>query len=282
MEEKIFHSFSSSAWEVLRHRYLRKNEHGTIIETPDEMFRRVARAVAAVEANYHGSVTEWEETFYHLLSSLQFLPNSPTLMNAGTAYEQLAACFVLPIEDSLESIFQAVKDMALIHQSGGGTGFSFSHLRPSGDPVASTGGVASGPVSFLRVFDAATEVVKQGGRRRGANMAVLRVDHPDILEFIRAKDDPQAFANFNLSVSLTDEFMAAAREGRAFALHHPVSGKTTREIPARELLTTLVEAAWRSGDPGALFIDEINRTNPLPHLGAIEATNPCLRHCIEN
>jgi ribonucleoside-diphosphate reductase alpha chain len=239
------------------------------------MFQRVAHAVAAVEANYHGNVTEWEDAFYHLLSALQFLPNSPTLMNAGTSSGQLAACFVLPIEDSMESIFQAVKDMALIHQSGGGTGFSFSRLRPRGDPVASTGGVASGPVSFLRVFDIATEVVKQGGRRRGANMAVLRVDHPDIVEFIRAKEDPLAFTNFNFSVALTDEFMAAARDGRSFALRHPVSGATTCEIAAPELLATLVNALWRSGDPGALFIDEVNRANPLPLLGAIEATNPC-------
>lgn len=275
MEEKTPQSFSSSAWEVLRHRYLRKDKQGAIIETPEEMFLRVARAIAAVEAGYHGSVTEWEETFYHLLSSLRFLPNSPTLMNAGALHGQLAACFVLPIEDSLESIFQAVKDMAFIHQSGGGTGFSFSRLRPSGDPVASTGGVASGPVSFLRVFDAATEVVKQGGRRRGANMAVLRVDHPDILTFIRAKEDLHAFPNFNLSVALTDEFMSAAREGRAFALRHPVSHAMTREISAREVLAALVEAAWRSGDPGVIFIDEINRANPLPQLGAIEATNPC-------
>jgi ribonucleoside-diphosphate reductase alpha chain len=268
-------TFSPSAWEVLRHRYLRKDQHGAIVETPEEMFQRVARAVAAVEANYRGNVAQWEETFFHLLSTLQFLPNSPTLMNAGMRQGQLAACFVLPIEDSLESIFQAVKDMALIHQSGGGTGFSFSHLRPQGDPVASTGGVASGPVSFLRVFDTATDVIKQGGRRRGANMAVLQVDHPDILEFIGAKEDPAAFTNFNFSVAVDDAFMQAAAEGRQYPLRHPVSGTVVREVAARDILAALARAAWTCGDPGVLFIDEINRNNPTPLLGAIEATNPC-------
>ena len=267
--------FSPSAWEVLRHRYLRKDQRGAIVETPAEMFRRVAQAVAAVEANYRGEVGQWEETFFELMSTLQFLPNSPTLMNGGTPQEQLAACFVLPIEDSLESIFQAVKDMSLIHQSGGGTGFSFSHLRPKGDAVASTGGVASGPVSFLRVFDEATNVVKQGGRRRGANMAVLRVDHPDILEFIRAKEGPDEFTNFNFSVAVDDEFMRAAAEGRQYPLRHPVSGVVVREIAAQELLSALARAAWTSGDPGVLFMDEINRHNPTPFLGSIEATNPC-------
>ncbi|MBI3304494.1 MAG: adenosylcobalamin-dependent ribonucleoside-diphosphate reductase [Deltaproteobacteria bacterium] len=267
--------FSPSAWAVLQHRYLRKDRRGAVVETPEEMFRRVARAVAAVEANYKGDVSQWEETFFHLMSTLQFLPNSPTLMNAGTPQGQLAACFVLPIEDSLESIFQAVKDMALIHQSGGGTGFSFSHLRPQGDPVASTGGVASGPISFLRVFDEATNVIKQGGRRRGANMAVLRVDHPDILEFIRAKEDPTAFTNFNFSVAVDDAFMQAATERRLYALRHPVSGAVVREIAAQELLATLARAAWTSGDPGVLFVDQINRCNPTPRLGTLEATNPC-------
>ncbi len=267
--------FSPSAWEILRHRYLRKDASGTVIETPEEMFARVARTVAAAEANYHGNVAQWEETFFHLLSSLQFLPNSPTLMNAGTTHGQLAACFVLPIEDSLDSIFQAAKEMALIHQSGGGTGFSFSHLRPKGDAVASTGGVASGPVSFLRVFDAATEVVKQGGRRRGANMAVLRVDHPDIFAFLHAKEDPTAFTNFNFSVAVDDAFMRAAAEGSLYPLHHPVSGAIVREVAAREILAALSQAAWTCGDPGVLFMDEINRNNPTPELGVIEATNPC-------
>lgn len=268
-------TFSPSAWEVLRHRYLRKDQSGAVVETPEEMFQRVARAIAAVEANYKGNVAQWEETFFHLMSTLQFLPNSPTLMNAGTPQQQLAACFVLPVEDSLESIFQAVKEMALIHQSGGGTGFSFSHLRPKGDPVASTGGVASGPVSFLRVFNEATNVIKQGGRRRGANMAVLRVDHPDILEFIHAKEDPEAFTNFNFSVAVDDTFMRAAAEDRQYPLRHPVSGVVVRELAARDVLAALARAAWTSGDPGVLFIDEVNRNNPTPLLGAIEATNPC-------
>jgi ribonucleoside-diphosphate reductase alpha chain len=267
--------FSPSAWEILRHRYLRKNASGAVIETPEEMFARVARTVASAEANYHGSVAQWEETFFHLLSSLQFLPNSPTLMNAGTTHEQLAACFVLPIEDSIESIFQATKEMALIHQSGGGTGFSFSHLRPQGDVVAATGGVASGPVSFLRVFEAATAVIKQGGRRRGANMAVLRVDHPDIFEFVRAKEDLTAFPNFNFSVAVDDTFMRAVAEGSLYPLHHPVSGAVVREVSAREILAALNQAAWTCGDPGVLFVDEINRNNPTPELGIIEATNPC-------
>lgn len=267
--------FSSSAQEVLRHRYLRKNQQGEIVETPTAMFHRVARAVAAVEANYHGNVGQWEETFFALMANLQFLPNSPTLMNAGTPHGQLAACFVLPIEDSLNSIFQTLKEMALVHQSGGGTGFSFSHLRPKDDPVASTGGVASGPVSFLRVFDVATEVIKQGGRRRGANMAVLRVDHPDILEFIRAKEDLTAFHNFNLSVAIDDAFIQALAEKRSYALRHPASGTIVRELPAQEIMDALAHAAWQCGDPGILFVDEINRSNPTPQLGVIEATNPC-------
>jgi len=267
--------FSPSAWAVLRHRYLRKDQNGAVIETPEAMFRRVAHAVAAVEANYKGNVAEWEENFFALMATLRFLPNSPTLMNAGIPRGQLAACFVLPIEDSLDSIFQAVKDMALIHQSGGGTGFSFSHLRPKGDPVASTGGVASGPVSFLRVFNEATNVIKQGGRRRGANMAVLRVDHPDILEFIRAKEDPAAFTNFNLSVAVDDNFMRAVAEGRSYALRHPPSGAVVREVAAREVGAALAQGAWISGDPGVLFINEINRSNPTPSRGVLEATNPC-------
>lgn len=268
-------AFSPSAWEVLRHRYLRKDSSGAVVETPAEMFCRVARAVAAVEANYRGDVAEWEEKFFSLMATLRFLPNSPTLMNGGLPHGQLAACFVLPIDDSLESIFEAVKEMALIHQSGGGTGFSFSHLRPHGDPVAATGGVASGPVSFLRVFDEATNVIKQGGRRRGANMAVLRVDHPDILEFIRAKEEPTAFTNFNLSVAVDDAFMQAAAAGRRYALRHPASGAIVHEVAARDVMAALAQAAWRSGDPGVLFLDEMNRGNPTPALGALEATNPC-------
>jgi ribonucleoside-diphosphate reductase alpha chain len=268
-------TFSPSAWEVLRHRYLQKDSGGAVVETLAEMFGRVARTVAAVEAAYKGNVAEWEEKFFSLMATLRFLPNSPTLMNGGLPHGQLAACFVLPIADSLESIFEAVKEMALIHQSGGGTGFSFSRLRPHGDPVAATGGVASGPVSFLRVFDEATSVIKQGGRRRGANMAVLRVDHPDILEFIHAKDDPAAFTNFNLSVAVDDGFLRAAAEGRTYALRHPASGAVVREVATREVMAALAQAAWLSGDPGVLFLDEINRGNPTPALGVLEATNPC-------
>jgi ribonucleoside-diphosphate reductase alpha chain len=267
--------FSPSAWEVLRHRYLRKNAQGVVVETPQEMFRRVAQAAAAVEADYQGDVAYWEEVFFNLMATLHFLPNSPTLMNAGLPQGQLAACFVIPIEDSLASIFQAVKDMALIHQSGGGTGFSFSHLRPKNDPVASIGGVASGPVSFLRVFDEATNAVKQGGRRRGANMAVLRVDHPDIFDFIAAKADPSAFTNFNFSVAVDEAFMQAVRTGQSYPLRHPASGVVVREVHSRELFTAIAQAAWSSGDPGVLFLDEINRCNPTPQLGTLEATNPC-------
>lgn len=267
--------FSPSAWEVLRHRYLRKDQDGKVVETPEQMFRRVAGAIAAVEANYQGNIAEWEDTFFQLMATLRFLPNSPTLMNAGLPRGQLAACFVLPVEDSLDSIFQAVKDMALIHQSGGGTGFSFSRLRPKGAPVASTGGVASGPVSFLRVFNEATDVIKQGGRRRGANMAVLRVDHPDIMEFIHAKEEPDAFTNFNFSVAIDDNFMRAVATGQHYALRQPGTGAVVREIQAKAVLSALAQAAWQSGDPGVLFLDEINRNNPTPHLGAIEATNPC-------
>jgi ribonucleoside-diphosphate reductase alpha chain len=267
--------FSPSAWEVLRHRYLRKDTRGVVVETPQEMFRRVAHAVAAVEADYKEDAVYWEEVFFDLMVTLRFLPNSPTLMNAGLPQGQLAACFVLPVEDSLASIFQAVKDMALIHQSGGGTGFSFSHLRPKNDPVASIGGVASGPVSFLRVFDEATNAVKQGGRRRGANMAILRVDHPDIFDFITAKADPGAFTNFNFSVAVDEAFMQAVRAGQGYPLRHPTSGAVVREVRAQELLTAIAQAAWSSGDPGVLFIDEINRHNPTPQLGTLEATNPC-------
>jgi ribonucleoside-diphosphate reductase alpha chain len=269
---------SHTARVVLEKRYLGKNDKGQVMETPEDMFWRVARNVAAVERNYGRSPEEIEELshiFYRIMSSLEFLPNSPTLMNAGRELQQLSACFVLPIEDSMESIFEAIKQTALIHKSGGGTGFSFSALRPSCDPVASTGGVASGPISFMKVFNATTDVVKQGGARRGANMGILTVDHPDILEFITAKDERGALNNFNLSVALTEEFMKAVEEGKSYPLINPRTGKKVRSLKARDVFDLIIEMAWRSGEPGIIFIDRINRDNSTPLVGRIESTNPC-------
>ena len=266
-----------NASKVLEERYLRKDASGALVEKPTEMFRRVAKAVAEVDLAYEreSSATESEERFYRMMTSLEFLPNSPTLMNAGTDLGQLSACFVLPVEDSIEGIFDALKYMALIHQSGGGTGFSFSRLRPRDDRVRSTGGVASGPVSFMRIFDQATDVIKQGGRRRGANMAILHVTHPDIVEFIRSKAGTDALRNFNISVAVTDEFMAAVRAGGEYELKNPRSGEVVSRLKAAEVFDMIVTSAWECGDPGLIFIDEINRHNPTPAAGAIEATNPC-------
>lgn len=266
-----------NALTVLQHRYLKKDEQGAVTETPDEMFRRVASNVAQAELMYHGhaDLRTTEEEFYRLLSNLEFLPNSPTLMNAGRPLQQLAACFVLPVEDSLDSIFEAVKNTALIHQSGGGTGFSFSRLRPKNDAVRTTGGEASGPVSFMRVFNMATEVIKQGGTRRGANMGILRVDHPDILEFISAKEDSRELANFNISVAITESFMRAVEEDGALLLVNPANKKTVAQLKAREVFDRIVELAWKTGDPGLIFLDRINRDNPTPRLGEMESTNPC-------
>jgi len=263
--------------EVLRRRYLLKDDNRHIIETPCALFRRVAHHVARAEANYVSgrAGAEVEERFYRMMRRQEFLPNSPTLMNAGTPLGQLAACFVLPVTDSIAQIFEALTSMARIHQTGGGTGFDFSRLRPRGDLVRSTKGRASGPVSFMSVFDKATEVIVQGGKRRGANMGVLRCDHPDVVDFVEAKTDPAAFENFNLSVGATDRFMRAVRAGRSFALVNPRTGRKAKTTDARALFDLIVHAAWRTGDPGLIFLDHVNRHNPTPELGRIEATNPC-------
>jgi ribonucleoside-diphosphate reductase alpha chain len=275
MKERV-NMLDKNAVLVLNKRYLVKDEAGNPVESPDGMFRRVAHAIAGAEENYRGGDPERvEEEFYCMMSDLEFLPNSPALMNAGRELGQLSACFVLPVEDSLGSIFDSVKETALIHQTGGGTGFSFSHLRPKDDIVASTMGAASGPVSFIRVFNMATEVIKQGGTRRGANMGILRIDHPDIEEFITVKKDPQELNNFNLSVAVTDSFMDAYVKDKDFPLVNPRTGKTVKTVKAQRLFRLIAEAAWASGEPGILFIDTINRTNPTPHIGVIEAVNPC-------
>ncbi len=268
---------TANALTVLTRRYLEKDELGKVVESPDEMFRRVARNVASADHQYHGAAgrPSPEEEFFEALANLEFLPNSPTLMNAGRPLQQLAACFVLPIEDSLESIFESVKNTALIHQSGGGTGFSFSRLRPRDDTVRTTGGAASGPVSFMRVFNMATEVIKQGGARRGANMGILRVDHPDILEFISAKKDNKELANFNISVAIDEGFIEAVEADGAISLINPRTRKAVRTIRAREVFDRIVELAWQTGDPGVVFLDRINRDNPTPQLGEMESTNPC-------
>jgi ribonucleoside-diphosphate reductase alpha chain len=261
-----------NARAVLERRYLLRDDAGQPTEDPAGLFRRVARAIARAEPEPERE--RWGERFEARLAALEFLPNSPTLMNAGRPGGQLAACFVLPVGDDLGSIFDGLKWAALIHQSGGGTGFSFSRLRPRGDLVRTTHGVASGPVSFIRVFDAATETIKQGGVRRGANMAVLRVDHPDVLEFVEAKRAP-GLENFNVSVAATDEFMRAAASGDRFALRHPRTGETVRDVDARALLDAIAAAAWESGEPGLLFLDRIEAANPTPDLARFEAVNPC-------
>ncbi len=264
-----------NAMEVLKARYLQRDEQEKIVETPTELFSRVAKAIAQIDANYNQDPAKAEKTFYEMTAKLEFLPNTPTLFNAGTALGQLAACFVLPVEDSLESIFSAVHNMALIEQTGGGVGFDFSQLRPRGDIVRSTKGVASGPVSFMRVFDVSTEVIKAGGKRRGAMMAILRVDHPDILEFITAKQAVGVLSNFNVSVAVTDTFLAAVESDSEYPLINPRNGEVVKKLRAREVWNTIATSAWASGDPGVVFIDEINRHNPTPQAGTIRSTNPC-------
>lgn len=269
--------FSDNAKRVLERRYLKKNANNEITETPAHMFRRVARHIASAEKNYAdaAAVSQVEETFYQMMTQQKFLPNSPTLMNAGRKLGQLAACFVLPVEDSLDKIFDSLKCAALIHKSGGGTGFSFTRLRPRNSNVGSTGGVASGPVSFMKIFNTATEQVKQGGTRRGANMGVLRVDHPDIMEFIYSKRDSNDLNNFNISVAITDKFMKALAKNDAYKLIDPRSNKPVGENHASDVFRALTEQAWKNGDPGIIFIDRINKDNPTPKLGEMESTNPC-------
>jgi ribonucleoside-diphosphate reductase alpha chain len=266
-------ALSPNALRVLERRYLLRDERGDLAEDPAGLFRRVARAVAAAEGRRKAPA--WAERYEEAMASLEFLPNSPCLMNAGTPLGQMAACFVLPVGDGLRGIFDAVRDMALIHQSGGGVGFDFSSIRPRGDLVKSTHGVASGPVSFMGVFDAATEAIKQGGRRRGANMGVLDARHPDILEFVDAKLDGTRLRNFNVSVAVPDAVMRAAGKGGTVRLVNPRTGRSAGSIPAAELLDRIARAAWTIGDPGILFLDAIARRNPVPALGAITATNPC-------
>jgi ribonucleoside-diphosphate reductase alpha chain len=267
-----------NAIKVLERRYLLKNLQGQVIETPAQLFRRVAKTVAAPDKKFGVSaveISELEETFYRLMLSLEFMPNSPTLMNAGTDMGQLSACFVIPVEDSIPGIFNAVKDMALIHKSGGGTGFSFSHLRPRGDIVKTTESMASGPISFMRVFDVSTDVIKQGGKRRGANMGILHITHPDIMAFITAKAPEGFLTNFNISVTVTDEFINVVKNDGTLKLINPRTKEVVNELKAKEVWKAIVENAWKTGDPGLIFIDEVNRHNPTPQIGKIEATNPC-------
>lgn len=269
--------YSENTIRVLEGRYLLRDRGGRFIESPEGLFKRVAKAVASAEHLFDNSSEQkkWEIAFFREMANLRFLPNSPTLLNAGKEKQQLSACFVLPIEDSMEKIFDAVKEAAIIHKSGGGTGFSFSRLRPQNAPVKSTGGTSSGPVSFMEVFNTATEAIKQGGARRGANMGVLRIDHPDIVDFICIKETPGKMINFNLSVALTDAFLETVSKKENYSLVDPCSGKTVKKENAAKIFGLLTEKAWATGEPGVLFIDTINKANPTPDMGEIESTNPC-------
>ncbi len=263
---------------VLERRYLQKDESGKVIESTGQMFRRIAKGIAEVEKRYGKSNSEikaLENEFYRIMTSLEFIPNSPTLMNTGTYLRQLSACFVLPVEDSIESIFDTLKAAALIHKTGGGTGFAFSRLRPKGDVVKTTGGIASGPISFATIYDTATDVVKQGGRRRGANMGILKVDHADIMDFIVAKEKEGVLRNFNISVGATDEFMRAVEKDADFELINPRNGEIAKKLKARAIWNLIIMMAWKNGEPGVIFLDTVNKYNPTPQVGRIEATNPC-------